>query len=90
MKASPPAIRTASQMASSSATTTTGPHSASTARRQTWTIMGSPAMSARGLSGSLVAFSLAGMTIRLGAIFRQITRRKLIGASILLQIKALA
>jgi len=42
------------------------------------------------LSGSLVAFSLAGMTIRLGAIFRQITRRKLTGASILLQIKALA
>ena len=69
ISAFPPAKRTASQMASSSATTTTGPHSASTARRQTWTIMGSPAISARGLSGSLVAFSRAGMTMRLGAIW---------------------
>ena len=68
IRASPPARRTASQMASSSATTTTGPHLASTARRQTWTIMGSPAISASGLSGSLVAFSRAGMTMRLDAM----------------------
>ena len=47
-----------------SVATTTRPHSASMARRQTWTIIGSPAMSASGLSGSRVAFSRAGITMR--------------------------
>ena len=42
---------------------------ASMARRQTCTIMGSPPISARGLSGSLVAFRRAGITIREDMIY---------------------
>ena len=40
----------------------TWPTLASTARFQTWTIIGSPLMSARGLPGSLVEAIRAGMT----------------------------
>jgi len=49
-------------MVSSSQATTTGPMPAATARRQTWTIMGSPAISASGLSGRRVAARREGMT----------------------------
>ena len=49
--ASPPAPRTAAAISGASVATTTRPISASTARRQTWTIIGSPAMSASGLPG---------------------------------------
>ena len=39
----PPALATASAISSASVATATGPIPASTARRHTWTIMGSPA-----------------------------------------------
>jgi hypothetical protein len=55
-----------------SVATTTSPASASIALRQTCTIIGSPAMSARGLRGSRVAPIRAGMTIKglaIGASF---------------------
>ena len=45
------------------AATTTGPIPASIARRQTWTIIGSPWMSASGLPGSRVEAMRAGMTM---------------------------
>src|SRR6478735_11781075 len=61
MTAMPPAAAMASAMAGASVATATGPIPASIARRQTWTIMGSPAISARGLLGSLVAARRAGM-----------------------------
>ena len=51
MTAMPPARSIASTMARSSVATTTGPSPASMARRQTCTIIGSPRMSASGLSG---------------------------------------
>ena len=45
------------------------------APRQTCTIMGSPPMAARGLSGSLVALSRAGITMRQGImILSQLAR----------------
>jgi hypothetical protein len=56
----PPARATASAIASLSVATTTSPIAASIARRQTWTIIGVPAMSASGLSGSRVAAIRAG------------------------------
>ena len=46
---------------SSSAATQTGPTSASIARRQTWTMMGAPWMSASGLPGRRVEFMRAGI-----------------------------
>ena len=58
--ARPPAAVTASTMRESSAATSTGPTSASIARRQTWTIIGSPQMSASGLPGSRVELMRAG------------------------------
>src|SRR5690606_7584025 len=68
MTASPPAAVTASAMAWSPAATMTGPAFAWTARRQTWTIMGLPAIMARGLLGRRVALRRAGMTIRAGMV----------------------
>ena len=59
--ASPPAARTASAIAGSAQATTTGPTPAAVARRQTWTIIGSPAIEASGLSGSRVEPSRAGI-----------------------------
>src|ERR1019366_9235704 len=47
-------------MRASSAATSTGPTSASIARRQTWTIIGSPQMSASGLPGSRVELMRGG------------------------------
>ena len=60
MTARPPAASTTSAIARSPQATTTGPISAATARRQTCTIIGVPAMSASGLPGSRVAASRAG------------------------------
>src|SRR4051794_35074317 len=59
--ASPPAAPTASAITLSAQATTTGPRSASTARRQTWTIIGSPAIGRRGLPGRRVAAIRAGI-----------------------------
>src|SRR3546814_5585129 len=59
--ATPPAAVTAAAIASSAQATTTGPTPASMARRQTWTIMGTPWMSASGLSGSRVEARRAGI-----------------------------
>ena len=61
MTVRPPAASTASAIARSPQATTTGPTSAATARRQTCTIIGTPAMSASGLPGSRVAASRAGI-----------------------------
>src|SRR5439155_3841351 len=57
----PPAASTASAIARSPQATTTGPTSAATARRQTCTIIGTPAISASGLPGSRVAARRAGI-----------------------------
>ena len=59
--ARPPAASIASAISRSPQATTTGPTPAATARRQTWTIIGSPAMSASGLPGSRVEASRAGI-----------------------------
>ena len=53
----------AATMAGSAAATTTGPIPASIARRQTWTIIASPWMSASGLSGRRMDASRAGTRI---------------------------
>ena len=60
MTASPPAASTASAISRSAQATTTGPICAATARRQTWTIIGVPAIVARGLPGRRVAAIRAG------------------------------
>ena len=60
--ASPPASLMASMISISAQATIVGPTSASKARRQTWTIIGSPAISANGLPGSRVEASRAGIT----------------------------
>ena len=52
----------ASKIALSPAATSTGPTLASIARRQTCTIIGSPWIGAKGLSGKRVAAKRAGMT----------------------------
>src|SRR5690348_16165850 len=64
-----PASRTAASTFGSSQATHTGPTSASSARRTTWTIIGRPAMSASGFPGSRVEAIRAGIktTGRLGA-----------------------
>src|SRR5215475_2667605 len=74
MMAQPPAFSTEAATASESVATTTSPTAAARARRRTCTIIGSPAMSASGLPGSLVAAIRAGMTIKtsLAAIDPQI------------------
>ena len=62
--ARPPSRSITSAIALSPQATTTGPAPAATARRQTCTIIGVPAISASGLLGSRVAASRAGiMTI---------------------------
>ena len=61
MIALPPAEATASMTRGSSAATQTGPISASVARRQTWTIIGAPWMSASGFPGRRVALMRAGI-----------------------------
>src|SRR6478736_4152299 len=61
MTARPPALTTASAISRESVATATGPIPASTARRHTWTIIGSPPISARGLLGSRVAARRAGI-----------------------------
>src|SRR5215470_15714436 len=66
--ASPPAARMTALIASVSEATTTRPTSASTARRQTWTIIGVPLISASGLAGSRVDCRRAGMTTRVGGM----------------------
>src|SRR5262245_60676956 len=64
MMAQPPAFSTEAATASESVATTTSPTAAARARRKTCTIIGSPAISASGLPGSLVAAIRAGMTIK--------------------------
>jgi len=59
--ASPPARVTASAIARASVATATGPMPAAHARRQTCTIIGSPAMSASGFPGRRCAPMRAGM-----------------------------
>src|SRR5258707_5545653 len=63
--ARPPAFSTQAAITSESVAITTGPISAACARRMTWTIIGSPAISASGLPGSLVEAMRAGMTTRI-------------------------
>ena len=62
--AMPPAASTAWAIAAVSVATTTGPIPASMARRQTWTIIASPAISASGLFGRRVAARRAGISTR--------------------------
>ena len=62
MTARPPAFSTAAATASESVATTASPMRASCARRITWTIMGSPAISASGLPGRRVEAMRAGMS----------------------------
>ncbi len=59
--ARPPARSTSSAIARSPQATTTGPISAATARRQTCTIIATPAISASGLFGSRVEARRAGI-----------------------------
>ena len=59
--ASPPASSMALAMEKSSVATTTRPRPASIARRQTWTIIGWPLMSASGFPGRRVEAMRAGM-----------------------------
>src|SRR5438445_669334 len=66
--ARPPAFSTQAATTSESVATTTSPSRAACARRSTWTIIGSPAMSSSGLPGSLVEAMRAGMTMRTSAI----------------------
>ena len=61
MTAVPPALSTAATTRRSSAATITGPTSDSIARRQTWTIIGSPEISASGLPGRRVEAMRAGI-----------------------------
>src|ERR1700737_2579602 len=61
MTAWPPAASIASAISLSPQATTTGPISAATARRQTCTIIGVPAISASGLPGNRVAASREGI-----------------------------
>jgi hypothetical protein len=61
MTALPPAASIASAIAWSPQATTTGPTWAATARRQTWTIIGSPAIIANGLPGNRAEASRAGI-----------------------------
>src|SRR5579875_3465287 len=63
--ARPPTAAIASAISRSPQATTTGPTPAATARRQTWTTIGSPAISASGLPGSRVEARREGM-IRIG------------------------
>src|SRR5579883_1023118 len=63
--ARPPTAAIAAAISRSAQATTTGPTPAATARRQTWTTIGSPAISASGLPGSRVEARREGM-IRIG------------------------
>src|SRR6185312_6042563 len=63
----------ASAIAGSSVATTTLPMAASTARRQTWTIIGSPAISAIGLPGRRLAAMRAGTRTITLAILSPVT-----------------
>ena len=60
--ASPPAARIAAAISGSAQATTTGPTPASIARRQTWTIIGAPAISAKGFPGRRLDAIRAGIT----------------------------
>src|SRR5262249_23473952 len=73
----PPAFSTQAATASESVATTTGPSRAARARRMTCTIIGSPAMSASGLPGSLVEARRAGMTGSTGGLSSMGGRRKI-------------
>src|SRR5215470_10929343 len=78
MTASPPWLLTASAISGVSVATATRPILASLARRSTWTIIGTPAMSRSGLPGRRVAAIRAGISTRLRvSIIR--TRLKLRG-----------
>src|SRR5215467_9424627 len=68
MTARPPAFSTQAAITSESVATTTGPSCAACARRMTWMIIGSPAMSASALLGSRVEAKRAGMRITMSAI----------------------
>src|SRR5665213_1812046 len=57
----PPAAVMTAAISLSAQATTTGPTRDATARRQTWTIIGTPAISASGLRASRVDCSRAGM-----------------------------
>src|SRR3979409_2064460 len=64
MTARPPWALTTEAISSVSVATATRPICAASARRSTWTIIGTPAMSKSGLSGSLVAALRAGISTR--------------------------
>ncbi len=80
--ARPPAAVIAAAISGSAAATITGPRPAATARSQTRTIMGRPAISARGLPGSRAEAMRAGinrigfMRGSLGSVFRPSFRLK--------------
>ena len=78
MTVRPPAASTAAATRASSVATTTGPTSASIALRQTWTIIGSPQMSASGFPGRRVEAMRAGIRTR-GWAMRQANDVKLVG-----------
>ena len=63
----PPAASMAATISGSAAATTTGPRLAAMARSQTRTIMGRPAIAAKGLPGSRVEAMRAGIN-RIGFI----------------------
>src|SRR3569833_1989176 len=70
MTARPPAFSTAARTASESVATIASPLWASCARRSTWTIIGRPLMSAKGLPGSRVEAMRAGIRMMvLGWVF---------------------
>src|SRR5579862_8318258 len=68
MTARPPDLSTAAAISAESVATTTGPSFAASARRQTCTIIGSPAISASGLPGSRVEAIRAGIRVRTSGI----------------------
>src|SRR5262249_32538863 len=72
----PPALSPHAATPPESVPTPTAPRRAARARRMTCTIIGSPAMSASGLPGSLVEARRAGMTVRTIALLGLVGRRK--------------
>src|SRR5262249_43261159 len=66
--ARPPALWTAASISRESVATTTGPTAAASARRSTWTIIGSPAISASGLPPGRGAALRAGIRMSVSAI----------------------
>ena len=75
MTASPPWDLTAAAISAVSVATATRPMLAASARRSTWTIIGTPPMSSSGLPGSLVAAMRAGIStrVRVSVMGREVT-----------------